>query len=97
MRIDAYNAVNQIYQTSQISKAKTAAKTAAKTSSVSDKFEISDTARTYQTARTAVSKASDVREDKIADIKARMAAGTYNISSEAVADKILNNISTLTF
>ena len=87
MRIDAYNAVNQIYQTSQISKAKTAAKT----SSVSDKFEISDT------ARTAVSKAFDVREDKIADIKARMAAGTYNISSEAVADKILNNISTLTF
>ena len=87
MRIDAYNAVNQIYQTSQISKTKTAAKT----SSVSDKFEISDT------ARTAVSKASDVREDKIADIKARMAAGTYNISSEAVADKILNNISTLTF
>ena len=26
MRIDAYNAVNQIYQTSQISKAKTAAR-----------------------------------------------------------------------
>ena len=46
MRIDAYNAVNQIYQTSQISKAKTAAKT----SSVSDKFEISDTAKTYQTS-----------------------------------------------
>ena len=87
MRIDAYNAVNQIYQTSQISKAKATAKT----SSASDKFEIS------QTARTAVSAASDVREDKIADIKARMAAGTYNISSEAVADKILNNISTLTF
>ena len=93
LRIDAYIAVIQIYETCQISKAKSAAKT----SSVSDKFEISDTARTYQTARTAVSKASDVREDKIADIKARMAAGTYNFSSEAVADKILNNISTLTF
>ena len=93
MRIDAYNAVNQIYQTSQIRKGKATAKK----SSASDKFEISDTARTYQTARTAVSAASDVREDKIADIKARMAAGTYNISSEAVADKILNNISTLTF
>ena len=78
MRIDAYNAVNQIYQTSQISKAKATAKT----SSASDKFEISDTARTYQTARTAVSAASDVRKDKIADIKARMAAGTYNIRSE---------------
>lgn len=93
MRIDAYNAVNQIYQTSQISKAKTAAKT----SSVSDKFEISDTAQDISDSQDTVSKASDVREDKIADIKARMAAGTYNISSEAVADKILNNISTLTF
>ncbi len=93
MRIDAYNAVNQIYQASRVSKAKTTAKT----STVSDKFEISDMARTYQTARAAVNKASDVREDKVADIKARMAAGTYNISSEAVADKILNNTSTLTF
>lgn len=93
MRIDAYNAVNQIYQTSQIAKTNKTAKT----STINDKFEISDTAKTYQTARTAVASASDVREDKIADIKARMAAGTYNISAEDVADKILNSVSTLTF
>ncbi len=93
MRIDAYNAISQIYQANATSKVKSTAKAA----SVSDKFEISETAKTYQTARAAVSSASDVRADKVADIKARMAAGTYNISSADVADKIINNISTLTF
>ena len=91
MRIDAYNAVNQIYQTSQISKAKTAAKT----SSVSDKFEISDTAKTYQTARTAVSKASDVREDKIADIKARMVAPHTSHAIPIGESSLNDNLSSL--
>ncbi|MDO5381213.1 MAG: flagellar biosynthesis anti-sigma factor FlgM [Eubacteriales bacterium] len=93
MRIDAYNAVSQIYQANSVSKVKSTAKT----SSASDKFEISDTAKTYQTAKSAVNAASDVRMDKVNDIKARMAAGTYNVSSEDVADKILNSVSTLTF
>lgn len=93
MRIDAYNAVTQIYQANATSKVKSTSKKA----DISDRFEISETAKTYQTARAAVSSASDVRADKIADIKARMAAGTYNISSEAVADKIMNSVSTLTF
>ena len=92
MRIDAYNQISQIYQTNNKYKTQ-------KTTSVSarDKVEISSMGKAYQAAKSAVNEAADVREDKIADIKARMAAGTYNISSEAVADKILNNISTLTF
>lgn len=93
MRIDAFNAVSQVYQANPTSKVRNAARAY----SVNDKFEISDTAKTYQTAKAAVNSASDVREDKIADIKARIAAGTYNISADAVADKILNSVSTLTF
>ena len=93
MRIDAYNAVSQIYQANATSKVKSTSKV----TSASDKFEISETAKTFSTAKAAVNAASDVRMDKVADIKARMAAGTYNISSEDVADKILNNVSTLTF
>ena len=50
-----------------------------------------------QPAKAAVSEASDVRLDKVNDIKARIAAGTYNISSEAVAEKMLGSVSTLTF
>ena len=33
-------------------------------------------------------KASDVREDKVKEIQAQMAAGTYSVSIEDVADKM---------
>ena len=89
MRIDAYNAVSQVYKTSAYAKDKSIA--VKKTEK--DKYELSDTAKVYNTARTAVNEASDVRLDKVNDIKARMSAGTYNISSEAVADKMLESIS----
>ena len=84
MRIDAYNAVSQVYKTSAYAREKGMA--VKKTEK--DKYELSDTA---------VSEASDVRLDKVNDIKARIAAGTYNISSEAVAEKMLGSVSTLTF
>lgn len=94
MRIDAYNAISQLYQTNSVSSVKKAAGTQ---SYSSDKLEFSSTAKSYQTARAAVAEASDVRMDKVSQIKAAMSAGTYNISSEAVADKILSNMETLTF
>ena len=81
MRIDAYNAVSQIYKTSSYSKNNKA---------VTNKKE-------YQVAKSAVASTSDVRMDMVNDVKARIQAGTYNISSEDVADKILDRISTLTF
>ena len=57
MRIDAYNAVSQVYKTSAYAKDKSIA--VKKTEK--DKYELSDTAKVYNTARTAVNEASDVR------------------------------------
>ena len=91
MRIDAYNAVSQIYKTSSYSKNNKVV------TKENDKYEISDTAKLYQVAKSAVASTSDVRMDMVNDVKARIQAGTYNISSEDVADKILDRISTLTF
>lgn len=94
MRIDAYNAVSQVYQTkANYNKSKAVSSYA----SQDDKYEISDAAKSYSVAKSAVAKASDVRMDKVADIKARMAAGTYNVSAEEVADKILENMDTISF
>lgn len=93
MRIDAYNAVSQIYQANSTAKAQSVKKS----HSTSDKFEISSEAKTYQTAKSAVSEAPDVRADKVAQIKAQMEAGTYHISAAAVADKMLSQVTTLTF
>ena len=92
MRIEAYNAVSQIYQSNS--------KMVAKTNSVAnanDKFEISQTAKNYQVAKQAVSVAPDIREDKVADIKAKMSSGAYTVKSEDFADKVLNSASTITF
>jgi negative regulator of flagellin synthesis FlgM len=93
MRIDAYNAVSQIYHSSTVSSVNKKREVA----SYSDKLEISQSAKDYQTAKEAVSAVSDVREDKVAYIKEQMASGKYSVSSEAVADKILSTAYSLTF
>lgn len=90
MRIDAYNQISQIYQTNNKYKTQ-------KTTSVSarDKVEISSMGKAYQTAKSAVNEAADVREDKIADIKSRLDNGTYNVSAESFADKLLGKYQVL--
>ncbi len=86
MRIDAYNQISQIYKTN--SKMKTQ-----KTSSVSakDKVEISSFGKAYQVAKNAVKNAPDVREDRVAELKAQIQNGTYEVSSESFADKLLES------
>lgn len=93
MRIDAYNAVSQVYQANSAA----AVKKSSASKSAQDKIEFSQTAKSYQTAKAAVNSAPDVRQDKVARIKAQMAAGTYNVSLDAVANKILSSAGTLTF
>lgn len=88
MRIDAYNAISQVYSTNTNYKSKAVAG-----SYGSDKVEISSFGKEFQAAKAAVAKASDVREDKIADIKAMMSAGTYNISGMDFANKIVDEYS----
>lgn len=85
MRIDAYNKITQAYSNNKTKK------TAATTSvAARDKVEISRAGREYQIAKQAVNQADDVRMDKINDIKKRMEAGTYQVSSKDIADKIVN-------
>jgi len=86
MRIDAFNKVSELYKSSSI---KSTGKTPS--SSFSDKLEISQTGKDYQVAKQIVARTPDIRETKISDIKARMEAGTYNVSTEDTADKIIDN------
>ena len=86
MRVDAFNKVSQIYQASSL---KSSTKTAG--SNFQDKLEISQVGKDYQVAKQAVLGISDVREDKVNDIKLRMESGTYNISSQEVADKLVES------
>ena len=87
MRIDAYNRVNQVYQVSKSGKTSTTGKTV---SVGNHQVEISQFGRELKVAKEAVKNASDVREDRIADIKARMQNGTYQVSMQQVADKLVD-------
>lgn len=84
MRIDAFNKIGQLYQansTNKITKSNNRQKL--------DKVEISQAGKDYQTAKAAVSAVSDIREDKVNAIKQSITSGTYNISGEDLADKLL--------
>ena len=85
MRIDAYNQVAQLYGVQSNFKTQ-------KTSGVSaprDQVSISQAGRDYQVAKTAVSQASDIREDKVAQLKSMIDAGTYSVVPGDFASKLL--------
>ena len=84
MRIQSVNQVSQIYQanaTTKRSKVTSTRKT--------DELEISSIGKDYQAAKAAVAATSDVREDKVAELKSKIAAGTYEVSGEDFASKLI--------
>ncbi len=84
MRIDAINRVSQLYQansTKKVAKANNTVKF--------DSVQISQMGKDYQVAKAAVAATPDVRTDLVADIKTRMQNGTYDVSMEMLADKLL--------
>ena len=82
MRVEAYNSVAQIYKTNR-------AAGASKTEKSRDQVEISSIGYDYQIAKQAVAETSDIREDKVAALSAKVKSGTYDVSNEAFAEKLL--------
>lgn len=62
-----------------------------KTKTNNDSFSVSNEAKDFQTALKAVSKSPDIRKDKINEVINKIKSGTYNISSDDIANKILEN------
>lgn len=60
-----------------------------KLSYVNDKVEISEEAKAYQVAMQASKADSADRSEKVESIKAQIANGTYKVSAEELAEKIL--------
>lgn len=87
MRIDAYNQVAQLYG---VQNPYNTQKSSSVASMSSDQLSISTAGYSYQTAKSAVSEAPDVREDRIAKLKAQIQAGTYSVDPEAFANKLLD-------
>ncbi|HOO80737.1 MAG TPA: flagellar biosynthesis anti-sigma factor FlgM [Lachnospiraceae bacterium] len=85
MRIEAYSQIQQMYNASKpVNKAANATKADFK-----DKLQISGVGKDLQVAKQAVANAPDVREEKIAAIKRNLENGTYEVSSEDFAERIM--------
>jgi len=85
MRIEAYSQVQQIYTNNKVSRPQAAKKTG----DIRDTVSFSSIGKDIQVAKQAVNAAPDVREDVVAKLKSAIKNGTYDVSGEAFADKLL--------
>lgn len=84
MRIEAYNQVQQLYNTKKPGQVQKTSATGKQ-----DQLQISSIGKGIQTAKAAVAASPDVREDITAPIKASITAGTYEVSADSFAEKLL--------
>ncbi len=61
----------------------------------SSKAEISSRAKDSAKAHLVASTTPDVREDKVAELKRKIAEGSYKIDADAVADKMIREHSAM--
>ena len=84
MRIETFTQVQQLYNMKKPAKAQDKARVAS-----SDQIQISSIGKDIQIAKNAVAAADDIREELTAPIKAGIANGTYQVSGESFAEKLM--------
>ena len=84
-------AANKTEKTEQAAKAAESAKASSADSVKSDiSSRGKELAKDMAKAKEVANSAPDVREEKVAELKRRIAAGKYNVSPEAIADKMVD-------
>ncbi|MDR2547553.1 MAG: flagellar biosynthesis anti-sigma factor FlgM [Lachnospiraceae bacterium] len=84
MRVEAYTQVQQAYKATYTKK--TDAKQDVKKT---DKVDISSIGKDITIAKKAVREAPDIRMDVVVALKEKLNNGTYDVSAEEFADKLL--------
>ncbi len=84
MRIEAYSQVQQLYGAKNRTKTQKTAKNTA-----SDQIQISSIGKDIQVAKNAVAAADDIRSELTAPLKASIANGSYQVSAESFAEKLM--------
>ena len=85
MRIEAYNQVAQLYKTNK----QASTRAAGSAGMGRDEVQISSFGRDYQIAKKAVAEVSDIREDKVAEMKTKLESNDYQVDTGDFASKLL--------
>lgn len=93
MRIEAYNQIASLYKTNKAAKTQKTYGVGA----VRDEVQISQIGRDVQIAKQAVAEASDIREDRVAELKTRVQSGNYNVDSGDFASMLLSKYNALQY
>ncbi|MCM1497408.1 MAG: flagellar biosynthesis anti-sigma factor FlgM [Clostridium sp.] len=91
MRIGSYNQIAQVYGNKPVKKGYNADDV--NVSSTMDQVSFSTVGKDMQIAKTALKAVPDVREDKVNALKESIANGTYQVSAESFADKLMTAFS----
>lgn len=89
MRIESYSQIQQLYNASKPANNKSTATSL----DFKDKLNISSAGKDLTIAKQAVNSAPDVRADKIEAVKSAIDNGTYDVSGQEFADKIMEKLS----
>lgn len=87
MRIGTYNQVAQVYGQSSVKKNYNSNQV--DFASTLDQVSFSSVGKDMQVAKKALQSIPDIRQDKVNDLKARIENGSYQVSAEAFADKLI--------
>lgn len=87
MRIGAYNQVAQVYGNQPVKKKYNSSQ--ADASSALDQVSFSTVGKDMQIAKNALSSVPDVRQDRVEALRASIANGTYQVSAESFAEKLM--------
>ncbi|SDA44502.1 anti-sigma-28 factor, FlgM family [Lachnospiraceae bacterium G11] len=84
MRIEAYSQVQQLY-----SAQKTAKTVKTDKAREVDRFQLSSVGKDLQVGKAALKETPDIRMDLVEPLKQQIKNGTYSVSAESFADKLL--------
>jgi negative regulator of flagellin synthesis FlgM len=82
-------AAAQAERTNKAKKAYAKPATAPTAPAGTDRVDVSDTGRAMQVAAAALKQTPKIRADKVAALKARINDGTYQVSGEDIAERML--------
>lgn len=88
MRIGSYNQISQVYGNKPVKKSYGSGTVGE--ASTMDQVSFSTVGKDMQVAKAALSSVPDVREDKVKALKESIANGTYQVSAESFADKLMS-------
>ncbi|MBO4376689.1 MAG: flagellar biosynthesis anti-sigma factor FlgM [Lachnospiraceae bacterium] len=84
MRIEAYSQVQQLYSAQKTAKTVKTEKTREM-----DRFQLSSVGKDLQVGQAALKETSDIRMELVEPLRQQIKNGTYKVSAESFADKLL--------